>query len=154
MSERPANPSQPPPHPRLCSEDKAELILSGRVRPLSRSSSIRQYETNVFGQPGSRALSVIHTGHLSSRQRSPQKDHAGSIHPVLRRLASEPEGPGRKPETSGVCKPRVCGGKVLGPATCRTLWGGQQPAPSPCPKEVTNQAPNSRMITEAQFSVT
>lgn len=76
-SESPASPSQPPAHPGPCSEDKAELILSGRVRLVSRAGWIRGDETNAFGQPGSRVLCVNHAG------------------PPLRQAVCSPEGPGR-----------------------------------------------------------
>ena len=64
-SESPAGRSQPPAHPGPCSEDKPELILSGKVRLLSQAGWIQGDETNAFRQPGSRALSVKHAGHLS-----------------------------------------------------------------------------------------
>lgn len=67
-------PAPCPPGP--CSEDKAELILSGRVRLVSRAGWIWGDETNASGQPGSRVLSVKHAGHLSGRQHAPQDDHA------------------------------------------------------------------------------
>lgn len=103
-SESPAGPSQPPTYPGPCSEDKAELILSGKVRLVSWAGWIQGDETNALGWLESRALATSPAG---STQHSPQKDHAGSIHPVLRRLASGTEAPGRRQEEAGACKPRA-----------------------------------------------